>query len=94
MPFPNPRWLEELPEGPAKVKARTRFLIRLAALYSSEDGFAKQMAIDIGAHRQTLNQGMLRWTTMPPWLCRKIEDTLGSDLFPVEYLNPEIFKAK
>lgn len=94
MPFPIPSWLEKMPEGPEKNKARTRFVIRLASLYCSQQGFIAQLSSAIGVENFAINNGITRWQSVPPWLCRRIEDSLGADAFPVEILNPEIFKAK
>lgn len=88
MPFPMPRWLEEMEDGPEKDRARSRFLVRLAALYHTADGFPNQLSVSIGLHYHTLNGGMTRWTVVPASIAWKIQETLGKDLFPASAFNP------
>lgn len=63
---------------------RTRFLLRLAALYHSPFGQLKTLSVDLGYHENTL-AGI---TSISPELAVKLEEALGADLFPREMLNP------
>lgn len=49
-----PAWLEEMPDGPAKIDAENRLYIRLAALYATESGTLANLAVLIGVNPNTL----------------------------------------
>jgi hypothetical protein len=94
MQFPTPQWLEDLPEGPDKENARTRFLVRLASLYYSRDGFTNKLATRIGLRPNALNAGIAYWTVVPAEVAFQIQETLGDELFPMADLNPAFSRAE
>jgi hypothetical protein len=49
-----PKWLENMPNGPAKTRAAKRFYMRLAGLYATENGKLTDLANLLGMHYQTL----------------------------------------
>lgn len=54
MKFPYPRWLETMPEGEAKERAKNRFILRLCCIYASPKGNIGHLAKMIGVNQHTL----------------------------------------
>ena len=52
--FTLPKWLEKMPEGPAKIRATKRFYMRMACIYASEKGTIGVLAKLIGKNPHTL----------------------------------------
>lgn len=85
-----PAWLELVPLQ-RREHARTRFLLRIAALYATEDGTMTRLSALLGLHENTLTATAGSRERISPELARSIERALGEDLFPRELLNPKIF---
>ena len=58
MSLPIPRWLSSLPREKQHL-ARRRFLLRIAALYASEEGHATVLAEQIGLSPKSLGPFMV-----------------------------------
>jgi len=87
-----PAWLAELPKE-EQEKARIRWLIRLYALYATEEGGLKKFAAHMGLSTNYLKTQTQHtfWRQLPPKTAIKIEETLGRDIAPRERLRPDLF---
>jgi hypothetical protein len=88
-----PAWLEKM-EGVAQEQAKVRFLMRVYALYASEEGtvteFAKVLNLTMTQIRtQTQSQF---WRPLPVETAIRIENALGRDIAPRELLRPDVFQ--
>lgn len=83
-----------MPDGKDKERARTRFYVRLAAMYHSRDGFTHHLARDIGLRPNGLNAGVSYWTFVPAEIAWKIQEALGPELFPIGLLNPTFARTE
>lgn len=88
MPVSLPPYLDEITDPAEQTEAKTRFLLRLAALYFSPSGQIKVLSDAIGYHENSLASV----TSISPKLAVKLEEALGADLFPRELLNPIFVK--
>lgn len=87
--IPLPRWLPSVPEE-RRGAARTRFLIRAAALYATEEGTMTALSDALGLHPHTMATLAAGRSSLSPIMCPKIERLCGK-MFPKELLNPEVF---
>ena len=85
-----PEWLQHVPLH-RQDRARTRFLLRAAALYASEAGQLRTLSIICGFHPHTLATTAGSREFMSAELARAIEENVGRQLFPREVLNPRVF---
>jgi hypothetical protein len=83
--WPEPAWIERLPEeerGPARVC----FHLNLAAAFHSESGTLTELSRAIGLNETALNVARQRGKVSPR-LAILIERNLGRDHFPRELFN-------
>lgn len=78
--FPLPPWLEAMPEGRDKERAKGRFFLKLAILYASPDGHTRYLANKIGVTYPSLKAQIIR---QPTWETREaIGRLLGPNFMP------------
>ena len=83
--FPEPAWLNDIPDAAHRAAAKRRFLFRLAALYATENGMLVDLSEKIGRSRGHLHV-MVNKGDPGYEACRAIEDLLGANLFPMSAL--------
>ncbi len=88
-PIKLPKWLSKLPKH-ERAAARTRFLLRLSALYATEDGTVKALSTLIGYTPNSLGVASGR-DAIPPNAAIKIEKAVGADILTRDQLNPDHF---
>lgn len=81
--FPFPKWIESMPEGFQKEKAKHRFTLRLACLYAHPKGSIEKFGELIGVNPHTLKSQMQSekcWATKPT--IDGIRRELGTQFIP------------
>lgn len=81
-----PEWVKELPEE-EQAQAKTRFFLKVAALYFSREGKLNTLSVAIGMHPNSLTT----YDAIPATLAVKLEEVLGRDHFPRELFRPDLF---
>lgn len=78
--FPLPHWLEAMPEGRKKEKAKGRFFLKIAILYASPEGHTRTLAEMIGISYSALKYQAISTVT---WQTREeIGRILGPNFIP------------
>ena len=91
MQLPTPAWLEDVPQED-RMCARTRFLLRLAALYASEGGGLGELSCLIGYEsKHSLSVIISRRRTVSPEQAAAIETVVGREIVSREDLRPDVF---
>lgn len=88
-----PKWLKALPEA-ERSAARQRFLVRLAALYATEQGDLAHLATAVGRSKPTITVYSTREPTLKPipWdVAIAMEEIAGSDVMLRNDIRPDIF---
>ncbi len=86
MPLEMPHWFLAL--SPKKQEAlRCRLLVRIAALYATEEMTVAAMSEKLGYHPGSMTQA----STLAPKMAIAMEGICGRDRLPREMLNPTIF---
>lgn len=90
-----PHWLRDLPTGRETTRKRTRFLLRLAALYATEEGTLSALSTSCGRPEANLRTMAHHPSThkIQPELARTLEKVSRSALITREILAPEVFGA-
>jgi hypothetical protein len=83
--WPEPAWIERLPEG-ERGPARLCYHLNLAAAFHSESGTLTELSRAIGLNETALNVARQRGRVSPK-LAILIEQHLGRDYFPRELFN-------
>lgn len=81
--FPIPSWVT--PEQ------RQEFVVRLAARYHNMSGSLSELSKAIGGSHSLLHVSLKNPGGVSAMNCIEIERLLGRDLFPREFLRPDIF---
>lgn len=89
-PLPMPKWFSALPAAEREA-ARTRFLIRVAALYATRAGTMSALSVALRLHSHTMATFASGRTALSPALCAKIERLCGRHALPLHMLNPAVF---
>ncbi len=87
--WPMPSWLDSVPEE-EKAAARIKWLLSLAALYSSESGTATALAEQLEIGNTAILQAKARGKISGE-LAVRLETLLGRELFPRELFRPDLF---
>jgi len=98
--LPSPHWLRLLPDGHDKRRAEIKFLLRLAALYATENGSITALSELCGrepTHLYDVIYGLNRTGAgaprgIPPLLAKAVEKAAGVDVITREMLAPEVFE--
>ena len=86
-----PTWLEGVPQED-RLCARTRFLLRLAALYASENGGLGELSCLIGYEsKHSLSVIISRRRSVSPEQAAAIETVVGREVVAREDLRPDMF---
>lgn len=88
-----PKWVDSTPEED-RLKAIVAFKLNYAALQHNRAASIAQLSTAICGSDKYLYQGRTTWTEIPAKICVAIEEVLGRDVCPREFLNPEIFTIK
>lgn len=92
MDIPLPHWLTDVRESDRDAE-RTRFFLRLAALYASKEGHMTQLSSMVGLAPSTLGQFASRpEIKVSPATAKSIEKVTGG-VVPRQELNP-VFDAE
>ena len=83
--WPEPAWIEELPQDQRKA-GRIRFYLNLAATHFSEAGSLSELSRGIGHPPSALFASRQRGNVAPE-MAVKLESALGRDRFPRELFN-------
>jgi len=89
MNVPMPQWLDTIADEDQDA-ARSRFLLRLAALYHSPEGKLNTLSEAVGFSPNSLAQ--LYRVSAP--LAVSLEELLGRDNFPRELFRPDLFRTE
>lgn len=84
--FPVPAWV--------KPEQRAEFAVRLAAFYHDKSGSLGKLSVALGGSSSMLHMQLNTTGTITVNTCIKIEELLGRDVFPREFLRPDIFVAE
>lgn len=84
--FPIPSWVT--PEQ------RPEFAVRLAAFYHDKSGSLGKLSKALGGSSSMLHMQLNTTGTITVNTCIKIEELLGRETFPREFLRPDIFVAE
>jgi hypothetical protein len=83
MKFPFPAWIELMPEGPNKWRAKNRFVLRLCLLYAHERGRIEDLARLLGVNESTLKSQIHSRKCLSSELVRtRIKQSLGEAFVP------------
>jgi hypothetical protein len=74
--------------------ARQEFVVRLAASYHNKTGSLGELSTALGGSKTMLHMLLKSPGGLNAMTCIKIEECLGRDLFPREFLRPDIFVAE
>jgi hypothetical protein len=90
--LPDPAWLKDL-DAESREQARTRFLIRVYALYASEEGSVTEFAraLDLTMNQIKTQVQRTYWRRIPITTAIRIELALGREVAPRESLRPDVF---
>jgi hypothetical protein len=90
--LPYPAWINGLNED-QRESAKTRFLIRVYALYASEEGTVSEFArvLGLGMNQIKTQTQPAYWSPLPVETAIKIEFALGREVAPREALRPDVF---
>jgi len=87
--LPMPKWFDALPEI-QKAQARVRFILRLAALYASEDGTLSELSGLLDFRRNSLGTMSKSKESLGLETILKIEALCGREKFRREWLNKKL----
>jgi hypothetical protein len=90
MALPMPDWLNRVPRN-RRLRARVRFLLRLAALYASERGTLTDLSQKCGFHPHSLSCTASARDRISPEAARLIESEVGRQFVTREMLAPEVY---
>ena len=85
-----PEWLEKVDED-RQAAEKTRFLLRLAALYVDSEGRLSELSKACGLADNTLATVSRRQDRLSPEIAVKIEEVVGRDILPRELFRPDLF---
>lgn len=91
--FTLPAWIERLPSS-KQGRARSKFLLKVAAVLATEEGSISVLSHRIGLHRNSLNAMITAGTLdsgIPVNVIKAIEQTIGVGVIPRTLLNPEVY---
>lgn len=91
--FTLPAWIERLPAN-VQGRARSKFLLKVAAVLATEEGSISVLSHRIGLHRNSLNAMIVAGTLdsgIPVNVIKAIEQTIGVGVIPRTLLNPEVY---
>jgi len=88
-----PQWIERLPNK-EQAHAKSKFVLRLAAILATPEGSISVLSHRIGLHRNSLN-AMLASGQMddgiPVNVIKAIEQTIGIGVIPREVMNANVY---
>lgn len=90
--FPEPKWLESLPEAD-RPAARLRWILEIAAAYASPEGTMTILSRLCDKSDSTVGKAKFDGQ-ISARLAIKIEEVLGRDIMPREVICPEFFQIK
>ncbi len=85
-----PTWLETVEED-RQATEKTRFYLKIAALYVSPDGRLSDLSKACGLQENTLATVSQRGP-LSPEIAIVIEKTVGRDIIPRHLLRPDLFE--
>lgn len=91
--FTLPAWIERLPAN-VQGRARSKFLLKVAAVLATEEGSISVLSHRIGLHRNSLNAMIAAGTLdsgIPVNVIKAIEQTIGVGVIPRTLLNHEVY---
>lgn len=86
--MPLPEWLSRVPADELYGE-RSRFLLRLAALFATPRMSLYGLSEVCGLHPQTIPNYAARRSLIPARVAIRLEKLLGRDRFPASFLAPE-----
>jgi hypothetical protein len=87
--FPEPKWLDTLPEAD-RPAARLRWILEIAAAYHSPEGAMTTLSKACGKADSTVSKAKYDGR-ISARLAIQIEQVLGRDIMPREIICPEFF---
>jgi hypothetical protein len=88
-----PAWLAAV-EPADQPAERTRFLLRLAALYVDPQGRLSELSRLCGLADNTLATVSKRQDKISPEIAVAVETAVGRDILPRELLRPDLFSVQ
>ena len=88
-----PAWLEAV-EDDRQLAERTRFLLRLAALYIDPEGRLSELSRRCGLAENTLATISKRQDRVSPEIAISVEKAVGREVMPRELLRPDLFNTQ
>ncbi len=88
--IPEPLWLQQMPVGDPRRKARLAWLLDLCALYASEDGRMTTLSTRCGFSSSAIGKAK-HLGAISPEMAIEIERCLGRAWITREVLLPELF---
>jgi hypothetical protein len=88
-----PAWLERL-DPELQAAERTRFLLRIAALYVSPEGSVAELSRQCGLAEGTLASVSKRQDLLSPEMVISVEKAVGRDIMPRELFRPDLFTVE
>lgn len=87
---PEPMWLQQMPPGDSRRKARLAWLLDLCALYWSKDGRMTTLSADCGFSTSAIGKAK-HLGSISPEMAIEIERKMGRGWITREVLLPELF---
>ncbi len=88
-----PAWLEAV-EDDRQHAEKTRFLLKIAALYVDPEGRLSELSRKCGLAENTLATVSKRQDRISPEIAILVENAVGRDILPRELLRPDLFTVQ
>lgn len=88
-----PAWLEAV-EPDRQPAEKTRFLLKIAALYVDPEGRLSELSRVCGLAENTLATVSKRQDKLSPEIAILVEKAVGREILPRELLRPDLFSVQ